>query len=365
MITIARSRRWTWRLRIGLLLACALCVASVYADEFYFPPASDDWQRVDPQQAGWDAAKLEEALQFAGQHHAAGVVVLLNGRILAERHWPMENSATRREFTVPVPSPSGKAVPHAIEDVASIQKSVVSVLVGIAQERGLLNIDDKVSEYLGRGWSAAAAEQEQNITIRHLLTMTSGLSVRGVFDAPAGTKWAYNTQIYARTVDVLERASGLDRHELTRQWLTQPLGMAHSKWISRGPKAINAFGFATSARDLARFGLLMLAEGSWSGTAVFNDQQYRRDATSSSQTLNPSYGYLWWVNRNRFDGTINPRLDTAPIDLIAANGARNKHVYIVPSLNLVVTRIGDRVRRGVCEGLLATSRGSRQAIVEI
>ena len=182
LITIARSRRWTWRLRIGLLLACALCVASVYADEFYFPPASDDWQRVDPQQAGWDAAKLEEALQFAGQHHAAGVVVLLNGRILAERHWPMENSATRREFTVPVPSPSGKAVPHAIEDVASIQKSVVSVLVGIAQERGLLNIDDKISEYLGRGWSAAAAEQEQNITIRHLLTMTSGLSVRGVFD---------------------------------------------------------------------------------------------------------------------------------------------------------------------------------------
>lgn len=350
---VAKSQSWTWLAWVGVLLPCVLQVPATFAADLYFPPRSDAWERVDPEHVGWDAAKLEEALDFAGQHHASGVVVLLNGRILAERHWSMENSATRREYTAPVSSPPIAAMPHAIEDVASVQKSVVSVLVGIAQERGLLKLDDKVTEYLGEGWSAAAAEQEQDITIRHLLTMTSGLSVRGGFDSPAGTKWAYNTQIYARTVDVLERASGLDRHELTRRWLTAPLGMDHSQWISRGSPKVrraNAFGFATTARDLARFGLLMLAEGSWSGTTVFRDQQYRRDATSSSQTLNPFYGYLWWVNRNRFDGTINPRLDTAPIDLIAANGAGNRHCYIVPSLNLVVTRIGDRADKGFATG---------------
>ena len=102
------------------------------------------------------------------------------------------------------------------------------MLVGIAQEKGLLKIDDRVDKYLGTGWSKAAPGQEKAITIRHLITMSSGLTERGAFEAKAGSKWRYNTGVYAKSMDALAKAAGIDRHELTRKWLTQPLGRADS-----------------------------------------------------------------------------------------------------------------------------------------
>ena len=226
------------------------------------------------------------------------MVILHQGKILAEQYWEVKGarSAKYRQRIIGQ-SKQGQA----IEDVASAQKSVVSVLVGIAQEKGLLNIADRVGRHLGTGWSKATPKQENDITIRHLITMSSGLTERGTFEAQAGTKWRYNTWAYAQTVSVLEKAAGMDRHELTRQWLTDPLGMPDSKWVRRGSpelQAINGFGFATSARDLARFGLMVLADGGWNGKTILGDQAYLRDATRTSQKLNPNYGYLWWTNQN-------------------------------------------------------------------
>ena len=325
---------------IGLVLLFTIAGVTVHAADLYFPSPMGVWQTVKPADAGWDADKLSEALEFAGASKSSGVVVLHNGRILTERHWQLDGARLKQGQTT---------AGHSVEDVASVQKSVVSILVGIAQERGLLAIDDPVNKHLGKRWSRATTEQEGAITIRHLLTMISGLSVRAAFKAPAGTSWQYNTPIYARTVDLLETASGLDRHKLTEKWLTEPLGMADSRWVPRGTSAarqVNGFGFATSARDLARFGLMMLAQGSWAGNPVIKDVTYLQAATSSSQELNPYYGYLWWVNRNAFTGAHRLQLDSAPIDLIAANGALSRHCYVVPSLGLVVTRLGEATGEG-------------------
>ena len=151
---------------------------------------------------------------------------------------------------------------HPVEDVASAQKSVAAMLVGIAQQKGLLKIDDPVSKHLGKGWSKAPPEAEAKITIRHLVSMSSGLGTRLQYVAPAGTKWFYNTTAYARSLTCVARASGMDENQLTKKWLTGPLGMTDSKWTAR-PWAnqttviANKFGFATTARDLARFGLFM------------------------------------------------------------------------------------------------------------
>lgn len=179
--------------------------------------------------------------------------------------------------------------------MASAQKSVASFLVGIAQAKGLLKIDDPVNQYLGAGWSRAEPTQEKAVTIRHLITMTSGLSDRGVFEHKPGTRWRYNTPVYARSVDVVAAAAKMDRHELTRKWITQPVAMADSTWASRGAVGArigNAFGFATTARDLARFGLMVLAGGKWGDKTILADQQYLKEATTTSQKLNPYYGYF-------------------------------------------------------------------------
>ena len=255
------------------------------------------------------------------------MVILHQGKILAEQYWEVKGarSAKYRQRIIGQ-SKQGQA----IEDVASAQKSVVSVLVGIAQEKGLLNIADRVGRHLGTGWSKATPKQENDITIRHLITMSSGLTERGTFEAQAGTKWRYNTWAYAQTVSVLEKAAGMDRHELTRQWLTDPLGMPDSKWVRRGSpelQAINGFGFATSARDLARFGLMVLADGGWNGKTILGDQAYLRDATRTSQKLNPNYGYLWWTGTSESD-----RGDSA----FSGEGIHGQFLYINPALNIVI-----------------------------
>ena len=307
--------------------------------ELYFPLNQGTWEMVRPGDVGWNQVKLQKALDYAGNHRSSGVVILYQGKILAEQYWEVPTNKGRYSQRVWPKNANG----HVIEDVASAQKSIASILVGIAQEKGLLEIDDPVNLHLGAGWSRAEPTQEKAITIRHLITMTSGLSDRGIFERKPGTKWRYNTPVYAKTVDVVAAVAKMDRHELTRKWLTQPIGMADSTWTSRGAigaRVGNSFGFATTARDLARFGLMVMAGGKWGDQIILGDQQYIKEATTTSQKLNPYYGYLWWVNSNANAPKQALRVDTAPKDTFSANGALNRRCFVVPSLQLVVTRLG-------------------------
>ena len=90
----------------------------------------------------------------------------------------------------------------------------------------------------------------------------------------------------------------------------------------------------------------MLAKGKWGDQIILSDRDYLREATRPSQQLNPSYGYLWWLNGQRRTGLTGRRasgtlIDTAPKDLYAAQGALGRKCYVVPSAQLVVVRIGD------------------------
>ncbi|MDE0864330.1 MAG: serine hydrolase [Rubripirellula sp.] len=303
-------------------------------NELYFPGVSLAWETVGPVKAGWDSMKLDETLAWAGKVGSSGVVVLFNGRILAEQYWdevPTKRSARYQRMFMGVNEQG-----QPIEDVASVQKSVTSILVGIAQQNDLLRIENPVSEYLGVGWSNSTPQQESRITLRHLLSMTSGLNEELRYVAPVGTRWFYNTAAYAKSRDCLVSVSGMSIHELTREWLTDVIGSKESKWTPRpaGIQALNAFGFSTTARDLARVGLLMQAEGNWAGNQVLKDAGFRVASTRPSQRLRPSYGYFWWSNRSH-------RINTAPLDTYSANGALGRRVYVAPSQGLVVVRLGD------------------------
>src|SRR5262245_31607781 len=286
--------------RPALIVALAALVAAQLqpaprAAGLYFPPGSAEWARVEPAAAGWDERRLEAALDYAGRTNATGVVALLDGRILAERRWPVEGPDQYRRLVV------GKtAGGDVVEDVASVQKSVVAFLTGIAEGKRLIDLEAPVSHYLGRGWSKANEEAEFDITVRHLMTMTSGLNDSGEYQAPAGQTWRYNTGMYSKMIGILEKAAGSDIEKLTAEWLTGPAGMTDSKWVRRawsaGNDAANSIGFATTARDLARFGLMVLAKGSWNGRDLLGNSSYFERMLTPSQDLNPSYGLLWWLN---------------------------------------------------------------------
>lgn len=308
------------------------------AERIYFPANDTTWERVEPARAGWDSHALDEALEFAGSRRSTAVVVLDRGRMVTERQWDPGRQKTTASYAF-----EKTAQGETIEDVASAQKSVTAVLFGIAQQRGLIRLDDPVVKYLGTGWSKASPDEERKITMRHLLSMSSGLANALTYEAEPGTRWRYNTFAYQKVMRALAKASGKSENELTKEWLTGPLGMSHSRWRERA-ELPGLLGFMTTARDLARFGLLVEAEGMWDKRAVV-EREWIRQMVNSSQAMNPSYGYLWWLNGRPCispAGKKSARLiPSAPDDLAAALGALGRKVYVVPSLSLVVTRIGD------------------------
>src|SRR5262249_45727173 len=163
--------------------------------------------------------------------------ILYNGRIMAERQWDPDKQKVSSQFEFKR-TPDGQT----LEDVASVQKSVAATLFGIAQHKGLIRIDEPAAKYLGAGWSKTTPAQEQKILMRHLLTMTSGLSDGLEFEAEAGTKWRYNSIAYQKTMRALAKVTGKSENDLTREWLTGPLGMSNSYWQER-PWAKGLLGF--------------------------------------------------------------------------------------------------------------------------
>jgi CubicO group peptidase (beta-lactamase class C family) len=107
-----------------------------------FPSIDGPWGSVNPEDEGWDTQALEELFEFARSHNSSGLVILKNGRILAERQWTLENPPVAqtvgyRDIWYHGDSPDG----WAREDVASTQKSVIAILAGIARDKGLLDFD--------------------------------------------------------------------------------------------------------------------------------------------------------------------------------------------------------------------------------
>ena len=135
-------------------------------------------------------------------------------------------------------------------------------------------------------------------------------------------------------IPVLTKSTKMSINQLTHKWLASPVGMIESRWEPRkwvqSHHAANTIGFATSARDLARFGLLVLAEGKWNGHAVLKNPKYLFEALQPSQNLKQSYGLLWWL--------------IGPDNAVAALGKLSRIVFIVPNKQIVIVRLGDQTK---------------------
>ncbi|WP_375436292.1 serine hydrolase [uncultured Hymenobacter sp.] len=321
---------------LTLVLALATLPARAQQPTLYFPPnaATGTWATTPPQSLGWCQPQLDSLLAFLGRKQTKSFIVLQNGRIVVERYY-------------------GTYTQDSVWYWASAGKSLTATLVGIAQQEGLLRLSDSTSRTLGRGWTSAPAAKEKLITVRNQLTMTTGLDDTPptpcdnestaaaclLYQADAGTRWAYHTGPYRLLQDVIASASGLTINQYTNQRLTSRIGM-DGRWVNNV--------YYSRARDMARFGLLTLARGTWNGTVILRDTAYFRQMTTPSQPFNRSYGYLWWLNgqtsyklpgpqQTTFSGPLVP---TAPADLIAALGKNDQKIYVVPSLRLVVVRQG-------------------------
>lgn len=308
---------------------------------------------------GWDRESLDEVQDFARVHHTTGLVIVQAGATVVEEYWPPPpNSATAGGLETTL-----LADGRTLEDVASAQKSITSVLIGIALGHGLVDLDQAVTTYLGPGWTNADAVPERRVTVRHLMCMTSGLDDAMRVVAPPGQQWDYNLGAGYHTLKrVLAAVGGANLADLTGDWLLSPLGMTESAWTPRKlpdaiPDQLRPFlcypdgepleGFTTSARDLGTFGSAVLAGGRFGDTDLGLAPGFLEEAMRPSTPLNPAYGMLWWVNGQ--DWQLRPKqpdvvegwlLPDAPSDTVSALGAQGRAVHISPSRQLVVVRIG-------------------------
>jgi CubicO group peptidase (beta-lactamase class C family) len=317
------------------------------AQSLYFPPtAGNTWDTISPQSLGYCQSKIDSLYAFLDTTNTKAFILLKDGKIVLEKYF-------------------GTHTQSSVWQWASAGKTITSFMVGIAQQEGHLSINDTTSTYLGQGWTDCTPAQEERITIRHQLTMTSGLD-DGVTDpfctldncliykADAGTRWAYHNGPYTLLDGVVENAAGQTLNSFTTQKLKSPTGMTGTF----APVGYNNV-FFSNARSMARFGLLILNNGNWNGNQILTDTAYFNQMTATSQTLNKSYGYLWWLNGKQnfmipssqivFPGSLIPN---APSDMISAMGKGGQFLNVIPSQNMVWVRMGEEPANSLVPFLL-------------
>jgi CubicO group peptidase (beta-lactamase class C family) len=327
-------KKWSYIKLIALVLfthSCSSPEENNSNEEMYFPPNSSTlWETKTLSSLGWNESEVQPLLDYLELKNSKSFIVLHNGKIVLEYYFNGHSS-------------------NSLWYWASAGKTLTTSVTGIAEEEGYININNKVSDYIGTGWTSAPLAKENLITCRHLLTMTSGLDDTNdavdpaslTYLADAGTRWAYHNS-YVKLQDVVSNASGETWTNYFNTKLRDKIGMT-GNWFQSGNNSV----YRSNTRSMARFGLLSLNLGNWNGTQIVH-QDYYINSTITSQNINLSYGYLWWLNGKtsyhlpnsqfQFNGSIIP---SGPNDMFMALGLNDQKIYVVPSKKLVIIRMGN------------------------
>jgi CubicO group peptidase (beta-lactamase class C family) len=303
-----------------------------------------DWPTDVPWAHGLSGTGMQAAATVAEQLGSYCLLVIRHGVLVAEHYW-QGRSAT------------------SIDKSWSMGKSYASALVGIAIDRGeIKSLDDSVSDYVPE-WKGTDHEP---ITIRHIVSMTSGLKWEVFSDYvtmatltadqskyavglpisdPPGTKWIYHNggvQILER---VIRAATGKTLEAYADLYLWSKIGMT-ATWAKDQTGNPTAYAnVLATCRDHARFGYLYLHGGEWAGETVVSPQ-WVTATIAPGQTMNRAYGYLWWLNgetpaidamNQAWPGRMVP---FAPTDMFAVRGFGNQFIDVIPSLDMIVVRMG-------------------------
>lgn len=300
--------------------------------QVYFPTTNESWETISPAELNWCVEYESELDNFLDTTDTKAFIILKDGKLAYEKYF---NGFAR----------------DSVWYWASAAKSLTSILVGIANNDGLLRVNEPTSKFLGEGWSSLEKAQEDQIRIFNHLNMTTGLDEKTnpnevtspeklTYKTDPGIRWFYYNAPYYLLHDVLESVYGQNMNQITNQKLKNKIGM-QGLWFDNI--------FISKALDAARFGLLVMNQGEWNGEYIYNPfSDYSYDMIIPSQTLNPAYGYLWWLNGKEtylqpgiefeFKGPIIP---SAPKNMFMAAGKNDQRIYIDRSNGLVIVRFGD------------------------
>jgi CubicO group peptidase (beta-lactamase class C family) len=269
------------------------------------PAAAGAWPTAPPADMGLRPEVLDGELRdLLGANKTGAALLAVEGKLVWERYWNGFGPSSRF-------------------DVYSAGKAYAATAIGLLADDGKLKVDDPACLYLTE-W---AADDRRKITIRHLLTMTSGLkldyegfkaaenptaaTLGWPLERPPGTAWSYE-QATAQAVGlVVQRVTGQQPIVFLRERVLNPIGAVETDWLrSRQGDCLGWRSVLTSARELALFGQLYLNRGRWNGRQLVSEA-FIRQATVNDPLLaevptapgqddfrRRGYGWLMFVNTN-------------------------------------------------------------------
>ncbi len=312
--------------------------------------------------AGMDKAKLDRVFEmqdflFGGQNSSA--IVVRNGHIVYEHGSFMGLSTSRFDVWSCTKSVMGTAWGLLIDDSRN----------GRLRDGLQIDLDTPVYQFLPQS-APHSDPRKSEITIGQLLSMTSGIKGEdhGLYGVPTnaqtgpfehamgysdnrygrsaaelsgdpGTVWDYSDPAFAHLSLLFVHVAGMEMGAFVQQRIFDKIGIENASFSvlggagMMGPHTCGHVGLVISARELARFGLLACRGGRWDDTQII-PSWWNEIATQSSQPHNPEYGYSWWVN------SMKTRWPMLPSDTFALQGHNTNNCYVIPSLDMVIVKVG-------------------------
>ncbi len=325
-----------------------MLMASGYGQSYsYARPETraDGWETRSLQEMGLDTILIDTLFTqlFQQKHKIHSTLVIKEGKIVVEEYF---NGNTR----------------ESRYDIRSATKSVISLLVGIALDKGFIaSVDDPMNIYLkDKVPEKNKSADKENISIRHLLTMSSGLEcndwnkksrgqedkvfrkrdwIQYTLDLPMvdspGKTTSYCSMGTVLAAEIVSKASGFPIDVFAEKYLFQPLGITNVNWghtTTGKPIVPSAKRLYMTSRDMAKIGQLVAKGGIWNGKTVISKEWIAKATMSQTKLSNLEYGFLWWkipfsMNGKKIHGTV-------------ATGNGGQYIMIFEDWDLVVVFTG-------------------------
>jgi CubicO group peptidase (beta-lactamase class C family) len=339
---------------LALLLWVALASGARAAD-CPTPTARDDgWTVATPEAVGLDAnvlCAMVDRLRNWPDANVHGVVVARSGELVFERYFTGADEIWGR------PQGEVKFDAETRHDLRSISKSLTSLLVGLAIQRGKIpGVDEPVMKFFPEHADLDTPERRR-ITLRHLLTMSMGVAwdetipysnpanseIRMIMAAdgerfaleqpivaPPGRVYNYSGGATALLAAVVRKTTGQPLDQFAREALLAPLAITDFEWLGiPGKPPAAASGARMRPRDMLKLGQVVLGKGQWNGREIVPAAWI---AESTSAHINGAglyfYGYQWWLGRSL--------VDRREVKWVAGFGWGGQRLFIVPEFDLVV-----------------------------
>jgi len=298
----------------------------------YWP--TDGWRTSSPEEQGFDSVKLAEGLQDiqARQIDIDSLLIIRNGYVVLDAHF----------------DPYDGTFPH---DLASVTKSVMTTLIGIAADQGKLDLDAPVVSFFPDRTIANLDERKARMTVRHLARMVNGMEsgclegdeptidamranpdyVQAALDRPMvaepGKEFCYDSPGMHLLSAILQEATGMTALDFARQNLCAPLGIHEAVWETDPQGTNRGWGdLHLLPEDAAKIGYLWLHRGNWDGQQIVSEDWMLDSVKPHSLFVGDdiAYGNGWWISLGNY----------------YASGRGGQKIYVTPIRNTVVVTTG-------------------------